>query len=232
MPFEMLKQDRPTEVINRYSPVKLVSYSGNTMGETLLDCHISGSVHKLKFHIIDKPAKPLIGLHDSLRLGLITLCNIHAHDSTTPPLQRPPTTNATEQFVLRHFKDLFDNQLGKLPVEYRIKVDQEVKPVIRSPRHIPVAMQGKVKSEIDRMVQIGVITPVTKPTKWVSSMVAANKKNTDEIQIRIDLCDLNEAIQRQHYPMRTVDEIDARMPNAKYFTVLDASSGFWQIPSS
>ena len=29
------KQDRHTEAINRYSPVKLVSYSGNTMGETL-----------------------------------------------------------------------------------------------------------------------------------------------------------------------------------------------------
>ena len=29
--------------------------------------------------------------------------------------------------------------------------------------------------------------------------------------------------------MRTIEEIAARMPNAKYFSVLDASSGFWQV---
>ena len=29
--------------------------------------------------------------------------------------------------------------------------------------------------------------------------------------------------------MRTIEEISARMPNAKYFSVLDASSGFWQV---
>ncbi len=29
--------------------------------------------------------------------------------------------------------------------------------------------------------------------------------------------------------MKTIEEIAARMPNAKYFSVLDASSGFWQV---
>ena len=30
--------------------------------------------------------------------------------------------------------------------------------------------------------------------------------------------------------MRTIEEVAARMPNAKFFIVLDALSGFWQIP--
>ena len=29
--------------------------------------------------------------------------------------------------------------------------------------------------------------------------------------------------------MRTIEEVAARIPNAKFFTVLDASRGFWQI---
>jgi hypothetical protein len=41
---------------------------------------------------------------------------------------------------------------------------------------------------------------------------------------------LNNAIQRPHHPMRTIEEIAARIPNAKYFTVLDASEAFYQIP--
>jgi len=47
--------------------------------------------------------------------------------------------------------------------------------------------------------------------------------------ICIDLHNLNKAIQREHYPMQTIEEVTTRMPNATYFTVLDASSGYWQI---
>ena len=47
--------------------------------------------------------------------------------------------------------------------------------------------------------------------------------------IYIDPPDLNQAIRREYFPMRTIEEIAARMPNAKIFSVLDTSSGFWQI---
>lgn len=38
------------------------------------------------------------------------------------------------------------------------------------------------------------------------------------------------AIEREHYQLRTVEEVLAEMPNAKVFSVMDANSGFWQIP--
>ena len=60
-------------------------------------------------------------------------------------------------------------------------------------------------------------------------MVFVKKKNTKDIRFCIDPRDLNEALQRQHYPMRTIEEVVSRIPNAKY-SVLDASSGFWQVP--
>ncbi|RXN21598.1 Transposon Ty3-I Gag-Pol [Labeo rohita] len=34
---------------------------------------------------------------------------------------------------------------------------------------------------------------------------------------------------REHYQLPTVEEITCRLSKAKYFTVLDASSGFWQL---
>ena len=45
----------------------------------------------------------------------------------------------------------------------------------------------------------------------------------------IDPRDLNNAIQREHYPMKTIEEVVAEMPNAKVFTKLDVTSGFWQL---
>ncbi len=55
------------------------------------------------------------------------------------------------------------------------------------------------------------------------------QKPNKKLRICIDPQDLNKAIKREHYPLRTVEEVVAEMPNAKFFSVLDANHGFWQI---
>ena len=77
------------------------------------------------------------------------------------------------------------------------------------------------------MEQIGVIVRQTEPTDWVKSMVAVVKSN--KIRICIDPRDLNKAIQREYFPMMTIEEVVAGMPQAKVFSVLDATSGYWQV---
>ena len=72
------------------------------------------------------------------------------------------------------------------------------------------------------------IERVQEATDWVNSMVTVVKPN-GKLRICIDPRDLNKAIKRGYYPMRTIEEIASRMPNAKLFSVLDASSGFWQV---
>jgi hypothetical protein len=49
-------------------------------------------------------------------------------------------------------------------------------------------------------------------------------------RICLDPQNLNEAVKREHFPLPTIEEVTARMPNDKVFSVLDAKSGFWQIP--
>lgn len=78
------------------------------------------------------------------------------------------------------------------------------------------------------MERLNVIERIHEPTDWVNSMVTVVKPN-GKLRICIDPRDLNKAIKREHYPMRTIEEIVARIPNAKVFSVLDASSGFWQV---
>lgn len=72
------------------------------------------------------------------------------------------------------------------------------------------------------MLTIRLITP----RKLSSSNVAIKKKGKERIRLRIGPKDLNPAFQRRHYPMRTIDEVAAQISSAKFFTVLDASSGF------
>ena len=48
-------------------------------------------------------------------------------------------------------------------------------------------------------------------------------------KICIDPRDLNKAVKRQHFPLLTIEEVVSRIPNAKIFSKLDATSGFWQL---
>ncbi|RXN21973.1 Transposon Ty3-G Gag-Pol poly [Labeo rohita] len=133
------------------------------------------------------------------------------------------------QQINTEYADLFQEEIGKLPETYCMKLDKEAQPVVRPARRIPAAMQNKVKAELERMVAMGVLSPVSEPTDWVSSMVATHKKNSDEIRLCIDPRDQNKFLKRPHHPMRTVEEVAAQMPNSTVFSVLDAKSSFWQI---
>ncbi|CAC5360352.1 unnamed protein product [Mytilus coruscus] len=78
------------------------------------------------------------------------------------------------------------------------------------------------------MLKLGVIVSQKEPTAWVNSMVTVVKSNGD-VRICIDPKDLNKAISREHYPMKTVEEVVANIPNAKVFSKIDATSGFWHL---
>lgn len=79
------------------------------------------------------------------------------------------------------------------------------------------------------MAHKGIITTLSEPTDWVSSMVVAHKKDKQELRLYINPKDLNTALSRPHYPMRSVEEVATQMPGAALFSVLDAKSSFWQI---
>ena len=131
--------------------------------------------------------------------------------------------------IQAEYSDLFSDELGKLPVTYSMTLDPDMRPVVRPAHRVPMAMKDRVKAELDRMQDLGVITPVSEPTDWVSSMVATNKKDKQEIRIRINPRDLNTVLKRPHHPMRNVEEVAVQMSGATVFLILDAKSSFWQI---
>ena len=55
------------------------------------------------------------------------------------------------------------------------------------------------------------------------------EKSNGKLRCCLDPRNLNKAIKREHFQLPTVDDIMAKMPGAKIFSKLDASSGYWQI---
>lgn len=91
-----------------------------------------------------------------------------------------------------------------------------------------MALRAKIKETLDELHSSGVIEPVTKPTPWISSMLAVSKKN-GKIRVCLDPKDRNIAVLRENYPMPTIEDIATRLHGAKVFTVLDAKNGFWHV---
>ena len=85
-------------------------------------------------------------------------------------------------------------------------MDDSVSPVAMPPRRVPVALKGKFKEEIDRLIDVGVSTKVEEPTKWVSSAVFTEKPN-GKVRVCIDPRPLNKALYRSHNPLPVIDDI-------------------------
>src|SRR4029434_2189831 len=109
-----------------------------------------------------------------------------------------------------------------------IRSDEDVTPKVHPPRIIPVTLREKLKTELNRMERMKVIVKIEEPTQWVNPIVIVEKPN-GKLRICLDPRDLNTAVMREHHQLPTVEEITCRLSEAKYFTVLDASAGFWQL---
>ncbi len=114
------------------------------------------------------------------------------------------------------------------PVKIQLK-DSALPCAVHTARRVPIPMLEKVKEELKRMEENGIIERVTQPTEWCAPMVPVLKKN-GKACICVDLKRLNEAVKRENFVLPTADEIIAKLSSANVFSSLDAASGFWQIP--
>lgn len=101
-------------------------------------------------------------------------------------------------------------------------------PVIHALRKVPLAIKKDLEKELERLIEMEILTKVTQPTPWVSSLVVARKLN-GKLRVCIDPQDLNKGLQRAHYPMPTIEDILPDLSEAKCFSVLDAKDGFWHV---
>ena len=80
-------------------------------------------------------------------------------------ITRLHTVNTTKQSITERYSELFQG-LGEMEGEYEIRLKDEVQPfVLHTPRRIPLPLLPKVKEELRRMQELGVISPVTDRSK-------------------------------------------------------------------
>ena len=75
-------------------------------------------------------------------------------------------------------------------------------------------MKNKVKDELCRLERMRVIEKVSEPTEWVNSLVVVEKPNK-KVRLCLDPRDLDKSILGENYQMKTVEEVAAKVNNAK-----------------
>ena len=132
----------------------------------------------------------------------------------------------TKGYILHEYGDVFKG-VGTLPGgPYHIKLRLlQTSPALTHPSAIwnAVCLQGRV-----RLLREGIITEVHEHTEWINSIVPVMKEDSN-LRLCLDPKDLNKAIERNQWYARTLDDILPELAQSKYFTIRDATSGFWHI---
>jgi hypothetical protein len=114
--------------------------------------------------------------------------------------------------------------LSRELVEHRLPIKAGFRPYKQVARIFKPEIIGRVKEEMDRLLQAGFIQPCH-CVDWVSNIVPVKKKNTGKIRICVDIRNLNRATLKDEYPMPVADLLIDSTSGNKVISFLDDNAG-------
>ncbi|CAA7048894.1 unnamed protein product [Microthlaspi erraticum] len=129
---------------------------------------------------------------------------------------------------------------------HRIHLEDESKSSIEPQRRLNPNLKEVVKKEILKLLDAGIIYPISDST-WISPVHCVPKKggitviknDKEELiptrtivghRMCIDYRKLNSASRKDHFPLPFIDQMLERLANHPFYCFLDGYSGFFQIP--
>jgi transposase InsO family protein len=103
----------------------------------------------------------------------------------------------------------------------------DARPICQPLRRTSPAQRDIVREEVQKMLAAGAIRPSQSP--WASPVTLVPKKD-GATRFCIDFRRVNDVTTKDRHPLPRVDDMLEAMKGAKYFSSLDAASGYWQIP--
>ncbi|WJZ92713.1 hypothetical protein VitviT2T_011695 [Vitis vinifera] len=135
--------------------------------------------------------------------------------------------------------------ISPLICTHHIYMEEGAKPTRQPHRRLNPHMQEVVRAEVLKLLQAGIIYPISDST-WVSPTQVVPKKssitvvkgeNGDEVSTRlttgwrvcIDYRKLNTVMRKDHFPLPFMDQVLERVFGHPFYCFLDGYSGYFQI---
>ena len=141
-----------------------------------------------------------------------------------------------EKSVVKELKQEFPEVFSDLPGKAKVgcfKIETgDAEPRRSHPYRVPDKLKEGVRSEVNKLVELGIVVPSTSP--WASPVVPVPKTD-GTVRVCVDYRKLNEVTTSDPYYMTCMDEILERVGGSKVISKLDLAKGFYQVevdPSS
>lgn len=168
------------------------------------------------FYVANEAGKVLLGYVTAKALGVLKIgYDTDTVSSSVNAIDYKATTE-TEEF----------SKMKGVMIDIPIKAD--VKGVVQPYRRVPAPLEKVVDGKIDEMLRQGIIEKVDGVSKWVSQIVCAPKDKND-VRICVDMRRANQAIEREHHPLPTMDDFQPHLGEAKWFSKLDVKQAYHQV---
>ena len=150
-----------------------------------------------------------------------------------PNSQEQTINNLTTNSIAEHFKFMFPNFFSNTPGNFngrQIKLifKENTVPVQLKPYRVPLSLTEKVKEEINRLLKLGFLEPVT-TSMWATPVIPVLKSDGS-----IRICGnfkltVNPFLVVKRQPMPTKQEIFAKLQVGKKWSQIDLSHAFMQF---
>ena len=133
--------------------------------------------------------------------------------------------------LARLFEDctaLFQARPGKwkgTPIDIELK--EGARPQHSPPYRIPQAHMKALRKEIDRLVQLGVLSPV-KEAEWASPTFCIPKKD-HTIRLLHDFRRVNKMIKRKPFPLPRIQDTTQQVGTFNFASCLDLNMGYYSM---
>ena len=128
------------------------------------------------------------------------------------------------------FPEVFSAGLGKCTkIKAKFELKENTCPIFRKKRNVPFAVTKEINKELDRLVNMGILSKV-EFSEWVALTVYIRKKSK-EIWVSTDFSTgLNTALKDYHYPLSSPEEVFNKLIGGNVFSKIDLSKAYLQIP--
>ena len=139
------------------------------------------------------------------------------------------STASTELNLRAKFKEVFEEETGLLQgTEASLSVEPTSRPRFFKPRPVPYAYREKVEQELRRLEHDNIIQPV-RFSEWAAPIVPVLKAN-GSMRICGDYrLTVNQAAQKESYPLPRIEDLLSNLAGGDTFTKLDLSNAYQQV---
>ncbi|XP_070676234.1 uncharacterized protein [Malus domestica] len=196
-----------------------------------------GEVATVTFYRPGLPEVTFVGERSGVRHGVIStirarkllskgcqgyLAHVVLNDVVPPSIE--------EVGVVRHYPDVFPDDLPGLPpereVEFSIDLLPGIDPISLTPYRMAPAKLRELKIQLQELLDKGFIQPSSSP--WGALVLFVRKKD-GTLRLCIDYRQLNRVTIKNRYPLPRIDDLFDQLKGACVFSKIDLRSGYYQL---